>query len=155
MGSGKSTVGGLVAGLAGCPLRDLDAMIEQQVGRGIPEIFERDGEAAFRNLEAALLPSALVGEVVVALGGGAALRDDSWRLVKERAVSVYLEAPLAVLLQRLGPGQGRPLLGGRSQEEVLLLFEERRPRYEQADHRVDAGGPPDMVAEEVLTLWRG
>ena len=99
MGSGKSTVGGLVAGLAGCPLRDLDAMIEQQVGRGIPEIFERDGEAAFRNLEAALLPSALVGEVVVALGGGAALRDDSWRLVKERAVSVYLEAPLAVLLQ--------------------------------------------------------
>jgi shikimate kinase len=154
MGSGKSTIGGLVANLAGCPLRDLDAMIEQQMGRSIPEIFERDGEAAFRELEAALLPSALQGEAVVALGGGASLRDDSWRLVKERALSVYLEAPLVVLLQRLGSGQGRPLLGGRSQEEVAQLFEERRPRYEQADYRVDAGRPPELVAEEVLALWR-
>ncbi len=154
MGSGKSTIGGLVANLAGRPLRDLDAMIEQQMGRSIPEIFERDGEAAFRELEAALLPGALQGEAVVALGGGAALRDDSWRLVKERALSVYLEAPLVVLLQRLGSGQGRPLLGGRSQEEVAQLFEERRPRYEQADHRVDAGRPPELVAEEVLALWR-
>jgi shikimate kinase len=154
MASGKSTVGALVAARTGAPYRDLDAMIEERCGVPIAELFRRDGEAAFRDVEARLLPEALEPGAVVALGGGAPLRDDSWAVIRDRSLSVWLDVPLAELLARAGPGADRPLLGGRSEADLRAMLDARLPRYREADHRVDASRPPEAVAEEVALLWR-
>ena len=154
MGSGKSTVGTLVAARTGAPYRDLDAMIEERCGMTIAELFDREGEPAFRALEARLLPEALTPGSVVALGGGTPLRDASWALIRERAVTVWLEAPLPLLMARASTHEGdRPLLRDRSEAELRALLESRLARYGEADHRLDGSGTPEAVAEEVCRLW--
>jgi shikimate kinase len=153
MGSGKSTVGGLVAQRAGAPFCDLDSMIENDAGIAIAEIFATRGEQAFRALESRLLPDALGPGAVVALGGGTTLDDSNWRLITERAITVYLEVPFQTIWKRVGATSNRPLATARSRAELEALFDERRPRYGQASHRVDADRPLDVVATEVLKLW--
>jgi shikimate kinase len=153
MGSGKSVVGALVAGRTGAPFHDLDRMIENEAGLPIPEIFASGGEAAFRELEARVLPGALEPGAVVALGGGALMKDANWRLVNERSSTIYLDVPFDVMWDRIRNVAGRPLASGRSKEEVQALFELRLPRYEQAQHRVDGDRPPRVVADEVIKLW--
>jgi shikimate kinase len=90
---------------------------------------------------------------VVALGGGTLIDDDNWRLVDVKANSVYLEVSFETIWQRIQARPGRPLASGRSREEVRALFERRRPRYEQAAHRVDGDRPVELVADEVVKLW--
>lgn len=148
-------VGALVAYRAGAPFFDLDFMVERETGMTVADIFATRGEAAFRALEARLLPSALQDGAVTSLGGGTVMDDANWQLILERSVSVYLEVPFEVIWQRIGSNENRPLLAGRLRKEVEDLFERRRPRYEEASHRVDAGRSPDAVAEEVLALWSG
>lgn len=155
MASGKSTVGRLVAARTGAPYHDLDEMIEARCGTTIAELFASRGEDAFRALEAAVLPEALEPGAVAALGGGTPMRDESWRVIRQRAVTVWLDAPLPTLVDRAGPPGSRPLLNGRSATELQALLTSRLPRYGEADHRVDGAGPADEVAEEVIRLWRG
>jgi len=102
MGAGKSTIGRLVAEAEGAPFRDLDDVIEMSVGMTIASFFERRGEAAFREVEARLLRDLVDPGVVLALGGGAVIDDASWRLLAERARTVWLDAALDVLLERAG-----------------------------------------------------
>jgi len=153
MGSGKSVVGALVAYRAGAPFFDLDFMIESEAGMTIPDIFSNRGEEAFRALETKLLPGALREGAVVALGGGTAMDDANWQLIRERATTVYLELPFDRIWERVGRSQNRPLVAGRLRKEVESLFDRRRPRYEQAARRVDADRSPDDVATDVLALW--
>jgi shikimate kinase len=153
MGSGKSVVGALVADRAGAPFFDLDLMIESDAGMTISEIFSTRGEESFRALESSLLPSTLQDGAVVALGGGTAMDDANWELIRERATSVYLELPFDTIWERVGHNPNRPLVTGRLRQEVENLLDRRRPRYEQATHRVDADRSPDDVAADVLALW--
>jgi shikimate kinase len=153
MGSGKSVVGALVADRTKAPFHDLDRMIEVEAGMLIPEIFATGGEAAFRELEMRVLPEALQPGSVVALGGGTLIDDSNFGLVAELSSTVYLEVPFATMWERIRKLTGRPLASGRSREEVESLFERRRPRYEQALHRVDGDRPPALVADEVIKLW--
>jgi shikimate kinase len=153
MGSGKSTVGRLVAARAAVPHRDLDSLIEMRCGMTVADIFAQQGEAAFRALESEMLPEALQPVAVVSLGGGAVLRDSNWRLIQERALTVWLDAPLHVLLARAGVRGVRPLLDGRSELQVRELLEARLPRYQASAHRIDASVPAVQVAEEVYALW--
>jgi shikimate kinase len=152
MGAGKSTIGRLVAEAEGVPFRDLDEVIEMSVGMTIAGFFERRGEAAFREVEARLLRDLVDPGVVLALGGGAVLDDDSWRLLLERARTVWLDAPLNALLERSG-GITRPLVRGRSRTEIEGLLDSRRGRYGEAAHRVDASRPVTEVVAEVRRLW--
>jgi shikimate kinase len=119
----------------------------------IAEIFATHSEPAFRALEARLLPRALQPGAVVALGGGTLIDDGNWRLVNDKANTVYLEVPFETMWQRIQARPGRPLASGRSRDEVLSLFERRRPRYEEAAHRVDGDRPAEVVADEVIKLW--
>ncbi len=153
MGSGKSVVGALVAYRARAPFFDLDSMVEAEAGSTIADIFATRGEPAFRALESRLLPSALQTGAVVALGGGSVIDDTNWQIVCERAETIYLELPFQSIWERVGRSQNRPLLAGRLRKEVELLFERRRARYEQANHRVNADRSPDEVAGDVLALW--
>jgi shikimate kinase len=153
MGSGKTTVGRLVAGIEGAPFRDLDAMIENQVGMPVSEIFRVHGEPYFRERETELLPSALSPGAVASLGGGAVIADANWELVRAMATTVFLSAPFEVLWERLGEGAGRPLLkGGRQASEEL--YQRRLERYRLAQHTADATRPAEEIAAEVARLWR-
>ncbi|MDQ2943541.1 MAG: shikimate kinase [Candidatus Dormibacteraeota bacterium] len=153
MGSGKSVVGALVAKRTRAPFHDLDKLIEDKAAMPISEIFATGGEAAFRALETSLLPNALERGAVVALGGGSLMHDANWELVTGKATTIYLEVPFETMWQRIRKLTGRPLAAGRSREEVESLFERRRPRYEQASHRVDGDRPPAAVADEVIKIW--
>ena len=155
MGSGKTVVGALVAQRAGAPFFDLDHIVEDEAGMSIAEIFATHSEEAFRGFEKRTLPRALQPGAVVALGGGTVMDDENWRLVSARATTVYLEVPFETIWERIRHLPGRPLLLNRTAADVEALFERRRPRYEQAQHRVDATRDAGSVADEVLKLWSG
>ncbi len=153
MGSGKTLVGALAAQRAGAEFFDLDHLVEDQAGMSIAEIFATHSEAAFRAFEKQTLPRLLQPGAVVALGGGVAMDDDNWRLITENAMTVYLEVPFPVIWERIKGLGTRPLIADRTEAEVKELYERRRPRYEQAGHRVDGTMPPGDVANEVLRHW--
>src|SRR5438270_834644 len=102
MGSGKSVIGALVANRASAPFYDLDFMIETEAGMTISEIFTIRGEPGFRTLESKLLPEALREGSVVALGGGTAMNDENWALIRERSRTVYLKVPFESIWERIG-----------------------------------------------------
>lgn len=153
MGSGKTLVGALIAQRAHAPFFDLDHLIEVKAGLSIAEIFATHSEEAFRAFEKETLPGLLQPGAVVALGGGAVMDEGNWRLVSTQAVSVYLEVPFDTIWNRIRHLPGRPLIFNRTEAEVEALFERRRPRYEQAQHRVNGDRDASVVADEVLKLW--
>lgn len=153
MGCGKTTVGEAVAARTGARFYDLDTMIETAAGSSISELFAGAGEPTFRRLEAELLPQALEPGAVVALGGGTPTLDANWALIRERALVIWLDAPLDVLWDRVDGGRDRPLIAGRSRVEVEELLASRLQRYAEANNRVDAGRPLEQVVAEVVELW--
>ncbi len=153
MGSGKSSVGALAADRAGVDFHDLDRIIEAETGMSVGELF-RTG-SRFRDEESRLLPMALQPGAVASLGGGAPMRDDNWALIQERALTVWLDAPFGVLYERIRHEIHRPLVSYYPEGELEALYQQRRPRYAEADHRLDATRPVSELAEEVLALWSG
>lgn len=155
MGSGKSTVGRLIARRLDLPFVDLDHEIEQAAGRTIPDIFAADGESVFRALERHLLQVVLAREdsLVLATGGGALMADDAQQVLSAvPALVVFLDLSLEGVLARVGSGRGRPMLADRQSGGWAALYRQRRPRYAAlADLTADAGGPPDAVARTICT----
>jgi shikimate kinase len=151
MGSGKTTVGRLLARALDREFVDLDRAIVKQAGKGIPEIFAEHGEERFRDLEHRALLDALRGRTpgVVACGGGIVVRPDNRALLRD-VTTVFLEEDTDVLYQRTR-GPGRPLRAA-SREEFQVRYAERLPLYKEvADIEVEVDGrPPAQVAEEVL-----
>jgi shikimate kinase len=119
----------------------------------IADMFATSGEQAFRALEKKALPGALRPGTVVALGGGVVMDDDNWALISDRATTVYLELPFETMWRRVGKSPARPLISGQNIGDVEALYERRRARYEQAEHRVDGDRAPGEVAEDVLKIW--
>ena len=153
MGAGKTVVGALVAERAQAKFHDLDLMIEDVAGMAISDIFATRSEVAFRKIESELLPKALEPGAVVALGGGTPIDDGNWKVIRERAMTIYLQASFEIMWARINDFGERPLAARLSRPKLEKLLEYRRPRYEQADHTVDANRPLDAVATEVLNLW--
>lgn len=160
MGSGKSTIAPIVGKKAGLAVLDLDAVIAQQAGGAVGDVFRRDGEAAFREREATTLRGLLAshGDCVVALGGGAVTRAGLRRDLLREGVLVTLDAPASELASRVGQGTGRPLLEGRNESvhaSLDRLRAERQDAYAECHARIDTGGrTPDAVADEVLAVAR-
>jgi shikimate kinase len=155
MGSGKTVVGALVAQRGHAAFFDLDHLVEDKAGMSIAEIFATHSEEAFRAFEKETLPGVLRPGSVVALGGGVVVDDDNWRLIADRALTVYLEVPFETIWQRIHHLPGRPLIFNRTKSEIEALYERRLARYQQADHRVDGTRGAGDVADEVLKLWSG
>ena len=140
MGCGKSTVGPALAEELGWNFSDLDAEIESRAGSPIAQIFEARGEAAFREMETTILRERVrtvqLGRPhVVALGGGAFLREENFDLVANHGVSVWLDCPLSVIERRIACANHRPL--ARDPGELRKLFELRRSGYAKAHYRVE------------------
>jgi shikimate kinase len=152
MGSGKSSVGGLLARELGYRFVDLDQEIERKRGLSVAEIFQVEGEQEFRRLEAgALRETAPLKDVVVATGGGTLTRWENRDFIQRTGVSVWLDAPLDIMLERARRGARRPLLSTR--ERMAVLLEERLSGYRAADLRVDAGDrSPDALARHIAAL---
>ncbi|WP_052850819.1 shikimate kinase [Streptomyces avicenniae] len=151
-GSGKSTVGALLAGRLGRTVRDTDADVERTAGKPISEIFIDEGEAHFRALEADAVRAALTGhDGVVSLGGGAVL-DAGTRALLAGLPVVFLDVPLAEAMKRVGLDVSRPLLAVNPRQRWRALMEERRPLYTEVARAVvtTADRTPDEVASAVL-----
>jgi shikimate kinase len=157
MGSGKTTVGLLLARQLAWRFDDLDAKIERHAGLSVPAIFERFGEPTFRQMEIELLDSLLrrAAEshdcVVLALGGGTYAQPGMPALLRERgALVVWLDCPVETLLARCITMTNRPLF--RDERSFRALLASRVPFYEQADHRVTGGDEPAQVVGRILAL---
>ena len=153
MGSGKTTVGKVLADFLGCPFMDLDDLVVKKAGKSIPDIFAQDGEPAFRQLEAQVLRKTVEkyaeSTAVLALGGGAVLAPSSAALLHEKTVCIYLRASLETLLARLeGETAGRPLADASLADRLAA----REPIYEETAHVIiDTDGlSPDEVADEII-----
>ena len=153
MGSGKTTVGKVLADFLGCPFMDLDDLVVKKAGKSIPDIFAQDGEPAFRELEAQILRKTVAkyaeSTAVLALGGGAVLAPASAALLHEKTVCIYLRATLDTLLARLaGETAGRPLADASLADRLAS----REPIYEETAHVIiDTDGlSPDEVADEII-----
>src|SRR5258708_33962382 len=130
MGSGKMVVGGLVAQRSGTAFHDLDPMVEDEAGMAVSDIFAIHSEAVFRALESRLLPKALQPETVVALGGGAAIDDSNWNLIRELATTVYLDASFETIWARIGHPAKRPLFFRHPRDQMEALLNPPRPPHE-------------------------
>ncbi len=139
MGSGKSTVGRALASRIGVAHVDTDDLVSKEAGCSIPEIFDRDGEDRFRELESAALARALSARSVVSTGGGIVVSGSNrTRLQDSDAFVVWLDGSIDALTQRVGSGRGRPLLQGDVRSTLQEKIVERAPGYlEVADLRVD------------------
>lgn len=155
MGSGKSTIGARLAQQLGWRFVDLDEKIEEASGLPIPQFFERHGEAAFRQLEAAQLRAALGRSIersestVLALGGGTYAQPGAPEFLRNAgAPVVWLDTPIELLLARCTTMTGRPLF--RDESSFRALYLQRLSSYQLADFRVDSSGDPATVVAEIL-----
>lgn len=151
-GSGKSTVGALLASRLDVRFADVDAVIEARSGRSIAEIFADDGEPAFRALEEQVTAELLRRPGVLALGGGAVLSAATRSALQGHRV-VWLQVSAATAVQRVGLNEARPLLLGNVRGRLIKLLAERTPLYaEVATERVETDTrPPEKVVELLLT----
>jgi shikimate kinase len=153
MGSGKSTVGQLLAAQIGWPFIDLDATIEAGQRLTIREIFEGAGEAFFRKVEhAALTEAAKTEPAVIALGGGTFVQPANVELVRESGgATIWLDCGLDELRQRCQGIDNRPKF--RDAASVGELYEQRLPYYRLAEYRVSTESvAPQEVVERILSL---
>jgi shikimate kinase len=163
MGSGKTTVGRLVARQLGWKLVDTDALLTRIEGRSIPEIFASDGEAAFRERESQVVLGVCAGErQVISTGGGVPLREDNASALREAGRVVWLTArPEIVVRRTIKRVSERPLLTEGGDEEpltrVLRMMGERGPLYQRlAELVVDTSDrPPATVASEIVRRLGG
>ncbi|MFI7421420.1 shikimate kinase [Nonomuraea sp. NPDC049684] len=152
-GSGKTTIGRLLAERLGVAFRDTDADVEAEAGKPVADIFVEDGEARFRELEHQAVRRALAEhDGVLSLGGGAVLNEETQALLAGHHV-VYLQVGLADAVQRVGLGSARPLLVLNPRSQLKKLMEERRPVYERlavvtlATDKRDPGELADEILE--------
>jgi shikimate kinase len=152
MGTGKTTVGRLLAARRGVAFRDLDEAVVEVTGRAIADIFREDGEAAFRAVEtAALLRELGERDVVIATGGGAACREDNLRAMLAQGDVVALFASPAESVRRAGVRSGRPLFDDAADPVAAAqaLYAQRESFYRRAHLHVETEGktPEQIVAE--------
>ena len=140
MGSGKTTIGQLLASELEIPFRDTDHVIEEKSGKSVSDIFLEDGEDEFRILEKKVLRDELLSDdTVLALGGGAPISMDAQSALRAIASPViYLDISLATVAPRIGFNRDRPLLLHNPRGQWQTLMEARRPIYESiADSVID------------------
>lgn len=140
MGAGKTSIGRRLAEILGLPFVDADQEIEAAAGKSIPDIFAEHGEAHFRDGEKRVIARLLdSGNQVLATGGGAFMNAETRTSIRQRGISVWLKADLALLMQRVLKRGGRPLLDNPDPEAVMRkLMEERYPVYASADITVES-----------------
>ena len=157
MGVGKTTVGRLLAEALDRPFHDTDSYIEAATGRTVDDFFLKDQEPEFRQREAEAVRELVAkGAVVIALGGGALINDGSRSLLSERSVLIHLHVPWNEVMQRVPSLVAtRPLMRGRTLDEIHQLYVQRQATYAAAALRINIRRrSPAEAAAEVLRALR-
>jgi shikimate kinase len=158
MGSGKTTIGQLIAKRLDIAFRDTDQVVEEETGRTVSDIFLEDGEDAFRLLEKSVLRNELLSDgTVLALGGGAPISMDAQSALRAIASPVvYLDISLATVAPRIGFNRDRPLLLHNPRGQWQTLMEARRPIYESiADTVIDVNTKSENeIVDEILEVLK-
>lgn len=160
MGSGKSSIGKLLAEKTQMNFLDTDIVIEKEQGRSIPDIFAESGETYFRNLETKLLQRLVLetDNTVIAIGGGMPLREENQILLHKLGILIYLEAAKETIIERLYKDRSRPLLqGGSLEDRIVHLMSLRKHIYEDTsdsiiitDHK-----SPEWICSEIKKVISG
>ncbi|NQT94007.1 MAG: shikimate kinase [Lentisphaerae bacterium] len=156
MGTGKTSVGQLLARKLGMDFVDMDSLIEEREGKSIPRIFSKDGEPHFRTLERAIVRELAAREgLVIGTGGGIVLDEDNVGDLSRSGLVVCLLAEPEVILERVASDTNRPLLAGDDKmSKIMALLEQRRPLYEGIPNRVDTNGlNVEEVVERILAIY--
>lgn len=159
-GSGKSTVGGELSRLLNLPFIDTDSYIARKTGSTVSRIFEKYGEARFRELESETLEEiAKLPATVIATGGGMPCFNDNMEKMNRLGLTVYLKTTPETLCERLAVGSHRPLLAGKTAEElhiyVIETLRRREPYYEQAHIVLNTfREPAKLLAERIVESLR-
>lgn len=157
MGAGKTTVGKCLAKMLSCEFIDTDERIEKEQGRKISDIFVKDGEQAFRDMETELLKRMQDGnhDLVLSVGGGMPVREGNRALLQKIGTVVYLKTSKEEIIKRVSGDTNRPLLqGGTLEERVTSLMNAREKIYIETAHAevVTDGKEPVIIAEEILRI---
>ena len=156
MGSGKSTIGPLLADAVGADFVDLDQVITEAAGTSVSEIFAREGEEGWRRRErAALLKTDANRRIVLSCGGGVVLGRENRAFLKNYYVTVYLLTSPGTLERRLHGRTGRPLLDVDDERVLRRIYDERLPVYEKAAQitvATDEKTPESLVREILMRI---
>ena len=157
MGAGKSTIGRELARTLQCEFIDTDEWIEKEHGRKISDIFAKEGEIAFRDMETNLLKylQNRDDQFVLSIGGGMPIREENRELLRKIGTVVYLKTSKEEIIRRVAGNKNRPLLqGGNLEEKVTNLMNAREHIYMETAHReiVTDKKYPKRVVEEILAL---
>jgi shikimate kinase len=156
-GSGKSTIGRLVAEALSAPLIDIDGLLVREMGMPVSQIFGMVGEAKFREMERDAVNAAQAGAPgVIVPGGGWAAQPGQLETAMSSSLVVYLKCLPATATKRSEQSEARPLLAGTdTAQRMRSLLEEREPYYRMAHHEVNAErGEPAAIATEIVGLAR-
>jgi shikimate kinase len=157
MGAGKTTLGRRLAARLALPFVDADEEIEQAAGLSIAEMFDRFGEAAFRDGERRVIARLMAGPVqVIATGGGAFVDAQTRALILDRGIAIWLQADIEVLVERTARRDTRPLLKNADARTVLTdLMQKREPAYALAPIHVKSGrGPHDASVDTIIAALK-
>ena len=158
MGAGKTTIGRRLAKRLHLPFADSDVEIEAAAGLTIPEIFERFGEAHFRDGERRVIARLLdCGPSVLATGGGAFVQPDTRALIQHKGIAIWLDGDVDMLAERAARSGHRPLLDTDDPKATLrALAEIRNPVYAEAHHKVTGDdGSHEHTVERIVALLAG
>lgn len=159
MGTGKSSVGRKLAAMLERDFVDSDDAIEEASQQSVAEIFETYGEAYFRDGERRVIARLLDDHKgVIATGGGAFINDETRALILDKAIAVWIDCAIDILVERTGRKNTRPLLKNGDPHEILSrLHAEREPFYSQAPIRVESKDGPHqdtaMLIIEAIDQW--
>jgi len=155
-GSGKSTVGRLVANGLPAPLIDIDGLLVREMGMPVSQIFGMVGEARFREMERDAVIAAQGGNPgVIVPGGGWAAQPGQLDAAKGSSLVIYLQCMTGTAARRSQQGEVRPLVAGVDPaQRMRALLEEREKFYLLAHHQVNAEGTPEVVTAQILQLAR-
>ena len=155
MGTGKTSVGKIIAEKLGREFVDMDAVIETREGMSISKVFETRGEAYFRELESELCKELGARENLVIATGGGALVSVQNRAAFANAVIVCLDASSDEIIARIGKAKDRPMIAGDARKRIVELLETRRAAYAQIEKHVDTTGKSiEQVVAQVMELWQ-
>ncbi|MGR8980166.1 MAG: shikimate kinase AroK [Gammaproteobacteria bacterium] len=158
MGAGKTTIGRHLAKALKIPFYDTDKAIEESTGVDIPTIFEFEGEEGFRDREQKMIRQLTqMRGIILATGGGAILREENRKLLKEKGYVVYLQCSVARILERTRKDTQRPLLKVSDRREQLEKLLARRERYylDCADYKIDTGTlQSKVVVKRILEQYK-
>lgn len=150
MGCGKTTVGKALAKKLGVAFYDLDSFIEEKSGMTIPEIFEKYGEAHFRELESSAISDFRDRSGVIATGGGALLSERNADIANTLGITVFIDTPFEICYDRIKGDKNRPIAFNSTKEQLFSRYSERYPLYKAHSAKtVDGSLPLTEIAAEI------